>query len=508
MELIKEVINSSKMTAKGTTQAMTDGDVIVPDVKPDIIKLLQVDADACITDKYIENGRLVICGRVDYKTIYVPDCENEKINSIDTSMEFRQVVDAGGGDSDCKIIVKPQIERVEFNTVNSRKLRIRAIVNLDYEIIRIVENEICCDTDSDDLEKKFSQLSFEDVVDTSEHEFTIKESIEIPSGSESIREILKADVNLCDIEYKAMTGKVIVKGSSKICVLYIDNDGEVKFTDLEIPFTEVFDCDRAVEDCICDIESSILNKMYVAEPDNDGDLRIMMMEIDVGLSIKCLHRSAINILSDCYYPYKKTDIKTDEIVINSIVEHPEMQNTIREIVDLPQGAPEIKGVYNTMANATILTCEKQRNKLNCSGKIDAYILYLTNSADNPIYSLKKEIPFNYLIECENNTETVDCQLKTSVNHISYNLNSNGSVELRCLIKIEGILSIEERINNIIDVSCDEMEKGGLIVYFSREGESVWNIAKKYSVPVSLLKECNDIEGESIVESARIFIPAT
>ena len=185
-----------------------------------------------------------------------------------------------------------------------------------------------------------------------------------------------------------------------------------------------------------------------------------------------------------------------------------MQNTIREIVDLPQGAPEIKGVYNTMANATILTCEKQRNKLNCSGKIDAYILYLTNSADNPIYSLKKEIPFNYLIECENNTETVDCQLKTSVNHISYNLNSNGSVELRCLIKIEGILSIEERINNIIDVSCDEMEKGGLIVYFSREGESVWNIAKKYSVPVSLLKECNDIEGESIVESARIFIPAT
>ena len=89
MELIKEVINSSKMTAKGTTQAMTDGDVIVPDVKPDIIKLLQVDADACITDKYIENGRLVICGRVDYKTIYVPDCENEKINSIDTSMEFR-----------------------------------------------------------------------------------------------------------------------------------------------------------------------------------------------------------------------------------------------------------------------------------------------------------------------------------------------------------------------------------------------------------------------------------
>ena len=62
MELIKNTINICNIAAKGETQAMSDGDVIVPDIKPDILKLLHVDADACMTDKYIENGRLIICG--------------------------------------------------------------------------------------------------------------------------------------------------------------------------------------------------------------------------------------------------------------------------------------------------------------------------------------------------------------------------------------------------------------------------------------------------------------
>ena len=39
MELIKNTINTYDTTAKGTAQVMTEGDVIVPDIKPDILKL-------------------------------------------------------------------------------------------------------------------------------------------------------------------------------------------------------------------------------------------------------------------------------------------------------------------------------------------------------------------------------------------------------------------------------------------------------------------------------------
>ena len=54
MGLIKKPINTCDAIAKGTAQVMADGDVIVPDTKPDILKLLQVDSEASITDKYID----------------------------------------------------------------------------------------------------------------------------------------------------------------------------------------------------------------------------------------------------------------------------------------------------------------------------------------------------------------------------------------------------------------------------------------------------------------------
>ena len=144
MELKKTMINLCELCAKGTAQTMADGDVIVPDTKPDILKLLQVDSDACITDKYIENGKLVLGGKVFYKVLYIPDGDNEKIKSILTSMDFRQVVEAKNADSDANIIAKAMVERVEFNTVNSRKLRLRAVIHIDYDVCRIYDSEIIC----------------------------------------------------------------------------------------------------------------------------------------------------------------------------------------------------------------------------------------------------------------------------------------------------------------------------------------------------------------------------
>ena len=137
MELIKNTINTYDTTAKGTAQVMTEGDVIVPDIKPDILKLLQVDSDAIITDKYTENGKLIILGRVNYKILYVPDRENVKIESMNTSMDFKQTIDTKNPNSDVTVLANPIVERVEFNTVNSRKLHLRAIVHIDYEAYTI-----------------------------------------------------------------------------------------------------------------------------------------------------------------------------------------------------------------------------------------------------------------------------------------------------------------------------------------------------------------------------------
>ena len=507
MELTKNTINICDTVAKGRTQAMTDGDVIVPDTKPDILKLIQVDSDASITDKYIENGRLILCGRVVYKILYVPDRENEKIKSIETSMEFRQAVDVGNTDAERKILSKPAVERVEFNTVNSRKLRLRAIINIDYEVLSMGVAELASDACDDILEKKTENISFEDVVNVSEHEFTVKERLEIPSGERSVNELLKTDVKLYDTEYKPVTGKVIVKGIVAVCVLYTDDEGDIKFTESEIPFTEVLDAIEVSENSVCDIDYSVLDVMSCAEPDIDGDLREINLDIDISAAMKATNTVDKEILIDCYMPFTKTVCEKEKVSLCSTIESPSSQNTIRDIVEIPTNAPQVSEVYNVMTNVVVSKTVLERNKIICEGKTEVYILYLTESIENPIHSLKKEIPFSFMIDCKNDTNGLVCELKSQIKHASYSINSSGEIEIRCLLAIDCMLTKEIKIENITEIMTEESDtRQGIIIYFARAGEKIWDIAKMYKVPCHSLEELNETKGERIEADRKLIIP--
>lgn len=506
MELIKNSINKCDYVAKGMAQIMAEGDVIVPDTKPDILKLIQVDSDASIKDKYIENGKLVICGRVDYKVLYVPDRENEKIKSIETSMEYKQVIDAGEADDEAYILAKSTIDRVEFNTLNSRKLHLRAIVHTDYEVCNINIIEVCSDI-KEDAEKQISNLLFENTVNISEHEFTVKERLEIPSGENSVCEILKTDVKINDTEYKSVTGKVIVKGAVEICILYVDDNGDIKFTEAECPFTEVLDASEISDDTICDIDYSILCVTAVAEPDIDGDLREIVVDIDVSASIKASNTIEESILKDCFIPHANSQCIREKITLKSISERPVSQNMIREIIDVPDNIPSVSEIYNILTNAIIAKSELQNGKIICEGKIETYILYLSDSNENPIYSLKKDIPFSYMIECKNDVSGLECQIKTMIKHSSYNLNSNGEIEVRCHLSIECMLIKEIIVENITDIILNPCnDRQGIVIYFADKDEKIWDIAKRYNVSCDSLGKFNDIDGDKLEESCKLFIP--
>ena len=132
MELIKENVKVNQVSCKGNAQVLVDEDIIVPDVKPDILKILQLDAVSCITSKSIIKGKAVINGRVDLKILYIPDSEREKIKSIITSFDFTQNVDSQKIDDGMTIIAASNVERAEFSLINSRKLRVKVVVGVDY----------------------------------------------------------------------------------------------------------------------------------------------------------------------------------------------------------------------------------------------------------------------------------------------------------------------------------------------------------------------------------------
>ena len=511
MELVKENVKVNQVSCKGSTQVLVDEDIIVPDVKPDILKVLQIDATSCVTGKDVTNGKTRVNGRVDLKILYIPDSDREKIKSIITSFDYVQNVDSKKIDENMKAVVMSNVERAEFSLINSRKLRVKVIVGLDYEILAEQNVEIAVEaSDSDSAELLRENVRLQNCIDLSEVEFSVKEALEVPSGQTSINELLKVDVKISDSEYKTVTDKIVVKGAVGVCVLYTDDNCEIQFMEMDIPFTEVFDCTDVGDDTICDIDYCVSDVKYEVNEDNDGDRRVVDLDVTVLAQIKATENVSVDMICDCYEPFMKTQLLKEEIELEEVVSRPSTQNTLREMLETSSGAPGVSGVYDVITKPCITKTQLQSGKLLAEGRIEAYILYLTDSSESPVYSMKKEIPFSYLLDCDSTEEDLIPEIKAEVKHTSYNLNVAGEIELRCILALKANIIRRRKIEIINDVVTEQIENGdkkGIVIYFVQHGDNLWEVSKRYAIPRDEVMKFNNIdETDKLEVGNRLFIP--
>lgn len=508
MELITENIKINEAAISSSMQKSVGGDIIVPDTKPDILKILQVDAVSCISEKEMIEGTLNLRGRVDLKILYIPDAENECIKSILTSFDFDEEISSKRIEYDDNAIIASSIDKVEFSLINSRKLHIKAVVGIDYEIIAQKQLEIAVDTD-DELEIKRQTLSLQNSAGVGEFSFLIRDRISVPAGQASFGEILKVDYRIGDTEYKNVSGRIMAKGVVCVCVLYTDNNKNIEFCETELPFTEVWEMEDVSEDSECDIEYEINEGEITIEEDSDGDLREAMLSLSITAQVKAMESIELDMIEDCYAPYQKTKIQKEKITLEEIAAKPTMQNTIKEVIEIPATAPGISSVYNVVTKPYVTKVEMGRGKLICEGRLEACVLYVTESTENPVYSLKRNIPFSYSLECDAEGEGLVPKLNAQIKHTGYNLNAAGEVEVRCILSINANVIRKREIEIIegVDICEDEGKKESkVVVYFVQSGDSLWDIAKRYRVPCSAVCEFNDMADDRVKCGMRLLIP--
>ena len=511
MELIKEAVTVGEILFSDSFEAAADGDLIVPDIKPDILKVLQVDATSCISSKEISDGKLILGGRVNLTVLYLPDTEDGGVQSIKTTFEFSHKLDRPSIDESCSAIVDSDVSRVEFHVINSRKISLRAAILIDCEIISAREIAFPIGIDDECAQVLTTPITVNALCGVHDDEFMIKEGIEIPAGKASIGEILKIDYKLCDKEFKAITEKLVVKGILNVCILYTDTNGCIEHTEADIPFTEVFDFPGITEDMTCELNYRICDCYYDVAEDSDGDRRIVNIELLVCAEMKASEMRELEIISDCFLPGFETNITYFETEFNEITASPSCQNTLRDSAVTDKNQPQITGVYNVISRAVITSSRTEENKLSTEGKIEACILYLSDSAQTPVYSFKKEIPFSYLLDSPGTEPGMSCCVAADVSHTSFHLNAANEVELRYILNISASIPQRRTLSLIDDVETEEIPKNkkkGIVIYFVQPGDTLWSISKNYFIPPEQLAEFNQLNAKNPLNPGQqLIIPA-
>jgi len=93
VETKKESLCINQIIAKKSQDVTIEGDVIIPDIKPDILNAINTNGTVCVYKKEIMDGKVRLDGSVNLYIMYLPDNETDTVRSINTSLDFTQIID-------------------------------------------------------------------------------------------------------------------------------------------------------------------------------------------------------------------------------------------------------------------------------------------------------------------------------------------------------------------------------------------------------------------------------
>lgn len=509
MEVKKQDINVGKAIFEGDIKSGAEGSIIVPDVKPDILKIIQADAEAFLTEKSIDNGKLVLKGKMYVNVLYVPESESESIQCIKGCFEFLETVKNPDFDENTQVSAYADTKKVGYKLINSRKVGIDAQISICVQVTGTVKCNVICDIDDECAEVKKSNVSYSLGENYREFTFRLDENCDMPETKPKMREILKSNVAIFDKEYRTLSEKLVVKGCARISILYLSEESICEHIDFELPFTEVFEMEGISEGCECDITFNPEETDVMISQGMSGDKCSVSISSDIRVCVRTERCEESEIVTDCYFTNCLSELKYKEIQTEQIVAKPAMSCVLKEILEKSEGQPEISGIYTAVAKPVITSTQIQNGKIAVSGKVTVYVLYTSEVTQNPVCSINEELPFSYMIDSENVARGDDVLLFAECEHISCTINSSETVEVRCGLCIKGRVVKKCIIKAVCDaeISGDLEKESAMVIYFVKNGDSLWGIGKNYHTKCHKIIEANNLDDDMpISEGDKLIIP--
>ncbi len=512
-ELCKENVCMGESSVAAFSQAYCESDIIVPDVNPDILKLLQLSANATVLNKSCTDNRISADIRVDVSILYLGDDEN--IYNISTSSQITHIIDADGAGEGMYADVEANVDNTDHTVLNSRKLSVRVLVGIDANASFDINADVCTGIDTtDDYEVLNETITPYKTACRTNEQISVKERLPIPSGKPSVEKILRMDVALRDKECSLIENKMMVQATLCATAVYMgDIDGKLHTAEFEIPLSEVVLMPDANEGMRACTKLSVNKVYYKAEEDEDGDNRFIAVECIVGVNAKAVCDYNLNIVRDAYCINRPVKVSRDKVVINKLVAESKSRISSKDVLVLPGDMPEVRQIFNITPHAYLGTAKIEGKKAIIEGVIESDIMYLSDDPSCPLNTYRHQQQFTHSIDISGAGENMLCDVSIDVAHSGYTISLGREIDLRFVLDIDVFVISSEPVEYVTDIAfddeceCEPKKSYCIKVYFVKKGDSLWSIAKAHRISKSSLMEINNISADSeIYDGRQIMIP--
>ena len=501
-ELIKEKIVLDQSVGEEITQLLLEGDIIVPDTKPDMAVILQADAKIAINRTEILAERVNFVGKLYIEVLYLARGEEKRVHSISLTSPIDEFINIAGVAGDMWTLVTPEIVSLDFRMINDRKIGYKVIAGVSLKVEQAQVFEVVVDIENLPQNQQLkTNLTLNKSVANKMDNFVISDQIAVPLGKSNIREVLQLSAQVANQDVRVQNGRVNVFGDLLITTLYrgYDDDSLVEFMEHEIPFNGHIEMAECKEDMFADCLFSLSEHQIEVVSDEDGEDRIIEIDAVVNINCKVSAMTSIEILEDAHIVNRHLEISRTPVTYKKLISRNKNQSTVKEVVVLDEYAPDMLQIFRVNGRVTVDDVKILIDKVIVEGVIEADILYIAESDDTPLYSHKAMIPFRQIIDMKGAAPDMSVSLAANVEHVGFNMLSGREVETRFLISLSASVSKHMESAMVTDIVVGDIDRAvleempSIILYVVQKGDTLWKIAKEYNTSISELSAINDIE---------------
>ncbi len=505
IELTKKQIQLNEMAEQEMVQVVKERDLIVPDGKPDMQRVMYVDGTVNIDQMDIQEGRVVYKGQIDLTVIYTPENNPTAVCKMKGSIPIEDFIIVDGVDEDKKVNMSYEIENIYTNIINERKLNVKAILKVVLDMIEMKDIQVVTEATGDHM--TLTQTKDMEVIKpmaSGVETYIIKDELTIPQGKASIDEVLKVNTTIKDEQIKRVDDQMVCSGMVEVSMVYKGHEEDkIEVAKYMIPIHYPIELAQSEDEMYWTCEMSVEPTYAQVNPDYDGEDRILEMEGMVKIAYATYDKMKETIVDDIYCPGKKVQLDENMQKFMNIAGKTEVKLPKKEIITVEKPIDDM-AIFNVEMKPTIESQEMQGDKLTVGGIIETKTTYVDPENPSQLETAENVVSFTDQIQVPGMKEDSIVKVEVTPKNINMANYNQNDMMLEYVMDYVADAYIKDEVKVIEDVEVTDMmpeemnQFPSITVYVVKKGDSLWKLAKHYNTTVQDIMEINDIDNNGVI----------
>lgn len=519
IDVLKEMVQYEQLLRENSTNHVLKGEYLIRDSQyPDMKEVLGVDAKSTITNKEVLGDKVMVEGTLNYIVFYLPKDEAlmegpmNKMHSVIFTDKFTNYLDLNSNEHNVWFDVECEIEHIEANWMNERKVGIDGIITLNWEVYENGEFEYVQDIGGkDDIQILKKEEALTGIKGEKEIDLMGKAILKVTMDKPPIDEILKCTMTIHKKETKIVEDKFYIGCYCKINILYKANETcELICIKDDIYLSKEEELPGVSPDMLPLVDIYIKDYECVVAEDDLGENRVVNVELLVKGNIKVYNKNNVEMLKDAYSPTINLELKKENKSFGDIHSLAATETVVKDNIKIKNDEDRIEEIVYVSASPFILEKYIKDDRVRIDGVIKLSIIYKIVGEELKYGILVDEIPFNTSVDVRNSKPEMNSIVKVSLENLDSTIEGN-SISIRANLGFTVKVCckrIVEALADVIEVEGEPKEKkASITIYVVGEKDTLWDLAKKYNTTTEELRKLNNLDLDKEIESGcKIIIP--